>query len=466
MTRWSCRRQRRVLFSLLHGDLQGAELIAAQAHLDACADCRADMQRWSRGKDALKSAPIMLSARHAQALTARIGDALAQERRRNDVPARMRVAFGVWQAAAVAAAILLVVIGSAWLRRPVPPMERLQHVSAAATPAEIVAIAPGVARALSKDVTVSASSGALLVWHSAPEGGGTLMLDAGTIDVTVDPLRAPGELVVQTAATRVRVIGTAFTVTAAAPGHGDRVRVEHGVVAVASTAWTDAELVLRAGDALDVPWGERARVSVPIALRPSGEPKRPTSDACAAKTLPAAIAADPSAAEPCVHGATEWAMLGDAFVKAKQPARAHAAYTKVYRDFPASPEAESALYYLGVLESERGEVRAADRRVQEYLRRYPKGDFVDDALWRRATHEVSKKSFTRAADLLRTLIDGSPRSARATEALFLLASICDRELDDHGCALEAYRAFSVRGDAEPRLKMKALERLGELGAEK
>ncbi len=54
-------------------------------------------------------------------------------------------------------------------------------------------------------------------------------------------------------------------------------------------------------------------------------------------------------------------------------------YRVVVRDFPATPQAESALYAVAQLESEHGRPGDARATLQRYLARYPHGRFAKEA---------------------------------------------------------------------------------------
>ena len=56
-----------------------------------------------------------------------------------------------------------------------------------------------------------------------------------------------------------------------------------------------------------------------------------------------------------------------------------AGYRVVVRDFPTTPQAESALYAIAQLESEHGRPGDARSTLQRYLTRYPHGRFAREA---------------------------------------------------------------------------------------
>jgi tetratricopeptide (TPR) repeat protein len=60
-------------------------------------------------------------------------------------------------------------------------------------------------------------------------------------------------------------------------------------------------------------------------------------------------------------------------------ADASAGYEVVVRDFPTTPQAESALYAIAQLESEHGRPGDARATLQRYLARYPHGRFAREA---------------------------------------------------------------------------------------
>ena len=57
---------------------------------------------------------------------------------------------------------------------------------------------------------------------------------------------------------------------------------------------------------------------------------------------------------------------------------------KAIEQFPNLPEYEEAVYQIGVLQAEAGEIENALRTLQQFVNRYPNSDWVDDARLKRA----------------------------------------------------------------------------------
>ena len=73
------------------------------------------------------------------------------------------------------------------------------------------------------------------------------------------------------------------------------------------------------------------------------------------------------------------ALYAESFLIEGRYEDAIAGYQVVTRDFPGTPQAESALYAVAQLESEHGRPADARATLQRYLGRYPHGRFAQEA---------------------------------------------------------------------------------------
>jgi hypothetical protein len=78
------------------------------------------------------------------------------------------------------------------------------------------------------------------------------------------------------------------------------------------------------------------------------------------------------------------AIHAESYLSEGRYADAVAGYRVVSRDFPHTPQAESALYAVGQLESEHGRPVEARASLEDYLARYPHGRFAKEAAGRLA----------------------------------------------------------------------------------
>ena len=462
---WSCTEQRRHLGEYLTGQMTTADLVLAGTHLETCHECGEELALWTRWKHALKQ-PSPLSPQHAQQLSARVMRALGDQvvfappHRRN----------GIMRATMAAAAVILVGIVT-WQLLPKKIQARLpQHAERQEESPLVLGASAQVS--LDEHVRLSTSDGAVARWRQEDNGDKFVSLERGSLSAEVSPLPGHSEFRVCTVRTCVRVIGTAFTLTAATNGDRDQVEVAHGLVAVSQADMPGIEIVLSAGDKIFAPWqGASAfalpadaprsnKVSAPLTTlqrRPSERPEcaRPTRDA---------ILSDPISAEGCLAsaGVETWTLLADAYLKAKLPLRAYAVYLKIYREFPESREAESALFLLAKLEDDRGDSDAANRRFAEYLARYEHGEFAEEVMWRQAMLQVHARRFQLSIQLLERLVSSHPDGARIGDALFLLGSIYDRELENTERARTYYQRYLQLPEADEQVRETTRQRLSDL----
>jgi hypothetical protein len=423
----------------------------AQAHLETCADCRAQLSQWEIWKVSLSSATPHLSSLRIHNLANHIVHVMASNSD-HDHEEQARPLWPWVLGGALAAVLTLFVL--TWLLTPV-------HTEGVTTAWRSEANPP----TLEARVTLSGDGDA--DWRTSDDGQREIFLARGMLTARVEPLALGERFSLCTASTCVRVIGTEFSVRTA-DSEPDSIAVYHGVVSVSPSDAPWAELILRAGESLSVPWHSERRQSSTEERRrpdPASALKALGRDTCAASAN--AIFVDPEGAEHCfLHlgygriGAERWASLADAYWKAHKSTAAYAAYQSVYREFPKSPEAESALFFLAEIEEERGNDGAARGRLGEYLRRYPHGDFRSEVAWHEANIAVRSREFARAVEILGRLTD---TGAHQSDALFLLAAIHDRELGEPARAIALYRAYVRRSDVDAALRARAKERLRQLG---
>jgi predicted anti-sigma-YlaC factor YlaD len=108
----SCRDYRAALGAAVLGDTDPAEHVALQAHLDGCADCRAELRELTAVANALPLADperLELRPEPARDLGARVLDRVARERKHKRARRRQRVLV------AIAAVLMVVIAGAAFV---------------------------------------------------------------------------------------------------------------------------------------------------------------------------------------------------------------------------------------------------------------------------------------------------------------------------------------------------------------
>lgn len=220
-----------------------------------------------------------------------------------------------------------------------------------------------------------------------------IVLDQGSIVCEVAPRAADRPLIIQAGGTRVRVLGTRFSVTR--QGESARVKVEHGVVEVLSSGdrwrvqggeeWPPVAPTPSARDAL-TPVANSDRN--PEARHPLVRSRPSLSEALTERTGARSRSAPaPSSSVGEVLAVRETApTLGpsrqDVFEQATalergDPARAAQLYGSL--ESGADSWAQNALYARGRLEAARGNRAAAQRLLAHYLERFPQGSNAEDA---------------------------------------------------------------------------------------
>jgi hypothetical protein len=286
-----------------------------------------------------------------------------------------------WAAAAgvvVAAAAALAI----FLGRPAPTV--LEQPSRIATGASTSHLALAH---LSVDVEPHS---AVVVGPETPQGL-LIVVDRGGIVCEVAPRPSDAPLIVQAGATRVRVVGTRFSVNRV--GESALVKVHQGVVEVSSggrsfrvTAgerWPTEEKA--SSPALDPVPPSSAELPAPTEAfeQRTSVPSRRVPPASKPKDAPAAAAHAPEVtpAEPEASKAPEPSRQNifeqAAALERRDPARAAELYAEL--ESRGDSWAQNALYARARLEASRGNRGEARRLLERYLERFPRGSNAEDA---------------------------------------------------------------------------------------
>jgi ferric-dicitrate binding protein FerR (iron transport regulator) len=388
----SCARAARVSLASIGGHATPAERLELESHLAGCARCSAEHADLAAVRALRAAEPEGLSA----AARERVRRAALAGTMRAPAQARRRfwpVGLGATFALASLAAFLL-------LRRPsneprvVSGDVALAATSPAADGAVSVRSAHGGEVRLG-DADTSLGAGTAFVWRRAAR---SVELREGSVTIDVEH-RAGQHFQVRTPRFVVEVIGTRFTVDLAG------VRTERGAVRVlgpdgaaigyvtAGRSWTLPVPAAQPG-----PIGPSAPTEAPPAppaapalTLASAGPARASFDEGPARLAQARRALARGNAgearrlvEPIFHLGREVAVearviYAESFLVEGRYTDAVDGYETVVRDFPRTPQAESALYAVAQLESEHGRASAARAGLQRYLERYPRGRFAREA---------------------------------------------------------------------------------------
>jgi len=397
----SCARAARVSLASIGGHATPAERLELESHLAVCARCSAEHADLAAVRVLRAAEPEGLST----AARERVRRAALAGTMRAPAPARRRfwpVGLGATFALASLAAFLMV-------RRP------SNEPRVVSGDVAIVPVVPGMATSPAADGAVSIRSArggevrlgdadtalgaqTALVWRRAAR---SVELREGSVTIDIEH-RAGQHFQVRTPRFVVEVIGTRFTVDLAG------VRTERGTVRVLGTdgaaigfvtagrSWTlPAKTTPTAQAAGPVPPAPTeappAPPPVPALMVASASPARASSDEGPARLAQARRALARGNAgearrlvEPIFHLGREVAVearviYAESFLVEGRYADAVDGYETVVRDFPRTPQAESALYAVAQLESEHGRAAAARAGLQHYLDRYPRGRFAREA---------------------------------------------------------------------------------------
>jgi ferric-dicitrate binding protein FerR (iron transport regulator) len=388
----SCARAARVSLASVGGHATPAERLELESHLAVCARCSAEHAALAAVRALRAAEPEGLSTAARERVRRA---ALAGTMR---VPAQARRGFwpvGLGAMFALASLSVLLIV-----RRP---SNEPRVVSGEVA---IVAVSPGTDGAVSVrsarggevrlgDADTSLGAGTAFLWRRAAR---SVELREGSVTIDVEH-RAGQHFQVRTPRFVVEVIGTRFTVDLAG------VRTERGTVRVLGTdgaaigyvtagrSWT-----LPAPPARTELRGPTGPTEAPPASAPapalalaSPTPARASSDDGPARLAQARRALARGNAgearrlvEPIFHLGREIAVEArvidaESFLIEGRYTDAVDGYETVVRDFPRTPQAESALYAVAQLESEHGRVAAARAGLQRYLDRYPRGRFAREA---------------------------------------------------------------------------------------
>ncbi len=386
----SCARAARVSLASVGGHATPAERLELESHLAGCARCSAEHAALAAVRALRAAEPEGLSPaarervrRAALAGTVRVP---AQARRRF-----WPVGLGATFALASLAALLLV-------RRPSnEPRVVSGDVAIAAAPLETAgAVSVRSARGGEVrlgDADTSLGAGTALLWRRAAR---SVELREGSVTIDVEH-RAGQHFQVRTPQFVVEVIGTRFTVDLAG------VRTERGTVRVlgpdgvalgyvtAGRSWTLPAPAAQTGLAAPPAPAEAPPTPAPALALVSPSPPHASSDGGPARLAQARRALARGNAgearrlvEPIFHLGREIAVearliYAESFLVEGRYTDAVDGYETVVRDFPRTPQAESALYAVAQLDSEHGRAAAARAGLQRYLDRYPRGRFAREA---------------------------------------------------------------------------------------
>jgi transmembrane sensor len=271
--------------------------------------------------------------------------------------AQRRVPVLAWLAAAAALGALVLVLASGALWESSDAIDRTSSIVTGVTPSHVAL--PG----LSLDVQPESS----VVVGGAPDKAMLIVVDRGSVLCDVAPRAKDSPLVVQAGAVRVRVVGTRFSVSRV--DESARVTVDHGTVevSVAGRSWRVTAGQVWSGGALTK---ADAAARAPVQLPPL--PSAVVESAGPPQTqAPRARAEVKSATSPQAQ------FEEAARLERTDPAQASA----LYRTLAAGSGswAQNALFASGRLEATRGNRAEAQRLLEQYLTRFPKGANADDA---------------------------------------------------------------------------------------
>jgi hypothetical protein len=228
-----------------------------------------------------------------------------------------------------------------------------------------------------------------------------VVLDRGAVTCEVAPRKGRPPFVVDAGDVRVRVVGTRFTV--ARDALAVSVAVDHGTVEVTSSGkvatlhdgerWPDAEVPGTPVSPVPMANASAAAADGPPAHATAGtaplSPGRPhpasVQESAPARPSPHDVGAAPDETPAVVSARTEPAQSPSpqdeyeaaARVEKLRPDEAEATYRRLAAG--ATAWAPSALFALARLEADRGDHEDAQRRLHDYLARYPRGINADDA---------------------------------------------------------------------------------------
>jgi ferric-dicitrate binding protein FerR (iron transport regulator) len=383
----SCGQAGKLSVASAGGHASEAERLELEAHLAACARCSAEHAVVVGTTRALRAAePGTLSP----AARERVRRAALAGRTRAPAAARR---FG-WPLAGGAALALAAAV-AIWIgvRNPSELSIVTGDVSVATAPGQAggaVTVRSGRGGAVKlADASTALAAATEIVWRHERR---VVELRAGSL--TVDVVHRPGQhFEVHTPRFIVDVVGTRFSVDLGG------VRTERGTVRVLSPdgtlirtveggqSWALPVPPAEAAPAPAAPREEPPPATPPAALAPAAATPEDTSAARLGRAR-RALARHPAEARRLVQplfglgrdvAAEARAIYAESYLTEGRYEDAIAGYRVVFRDFPSTPQAESALYAAAQLESEHGRPADARATLQRYLARYPHGRFAREA---------------------------------------------------------------------------------------
>ena len=388
----SCGQAGRLSAASAGGHASEAQRLELEAHLAACARCSAEHALAVSTTRALRDAEVPTLSPPARQRVWHA--ALARRAQAPTAARRFGWPFAVGTALAMAAAVAI------WIgaRRPseyaiVAGDVRIVATGAASTPGATVTLrSQNGGRVRLADASGALSPATEIVWREAPR---IVELREGTL--TVDVEHRPGQhFEVRTPRFTVEVVGTKFTVDMRG------VRTERGKVRLLKPDGSEIAY-LSAGFAWTAPDDATATQAAAPPPAPAEEPAPPRAPAAGAA---ASSSAEDAAGvrlgrarralarghagearrlvEPLFRlgrdvAAEARAIYAESYLSEGRYADAVAGYRVVVRDFPTTPQAESALFAIAQLESEHGGAADARATLQRYLARYPHGRFAKEA---------------------------------------------------------------------------------------
>ena len=393
----SCGQTGRLSVASAGGHASEAERLELEAHLATCARCSAEHALVAATTRALRDAEVPTLSPVARQRVWR--SALAQRAHAPTAARRFGWSFGIGAAFAVAAGIAI------WIgvRAPadfavisgavtVTPDADGSTLPARESAGRVVTFRNGDrGRAVVRlaDASTDLAPGTEMVWRREPR---VVELRHGSL--TVDVEHRPGQ--------RFEVRTPRFTVDERG------VRTERGKVRLLKPDGTEIGF-LTAGLAWTAPDDAAAAQAAEPPAPPAEEPAPPHEPAATAAPAPSggdvagvrlgrarrALARGNAGearrlVEPLFRSgrdvaAEARAIHAESYLSEGRYADAVAGYRVVVRDFPAAPQAESALFAIAQLEGEHGRPAEARATLQRYLARYPHGRFAKEAADRLAS---------------------------------------------------------------------------------
>jgi ferric-dicitrate binding protein FerR (iron transport regulator) len=396
----SCGQTGRLSVASAGGHASEAERLELEAHLATCGRCSAEHAIVLSTTRALRAAevPTLSPAARQRVWHA----ALSRRAHAPTVARRFGWSFAVGGAFAVAAAVAI------WLGVRAPADFAVIDGDVTVTQGAAAAGGESGARAVTfrtrdggggvvrlADASTGMSPRTEMVWRNERR---IVELREGTL--TVDVEHRPGQhFEVRTPRFTVEVVGTKFTVDVRG------VRTERGKVRLLTPDGSEI-VYLSAGFAWTAPDDGAATQAGEPPPPPAEEPALPREPATAASGAAAAANADEVAGvrlgrarralargnagearrlvEPLFRlgrdvAAEARAIYAESYLSEGRYEDAVAGYRVVVRDFPTTPQAESALFAIAQLESEHGRPGDARTTLQRYLTRYPHGRFAKEA---------------------------------------------------------------------------------------